>query len=778
MKLLVVESPNKVSKIQGYLNELEPGQWRVLPTVGHWRGLPAMDGLVFADAVDPTTWNERFSVHKEDVAGKLGAALKLAQGVYLATDPDREGEAIAWHVVDHFRLRDARRVLFTEITKTALAAAIARPGPLDMNLVEAQRARQVLDYEFGLEVSRRLWRFGCRSAGRVQSAALRILVDRENAIRNFKSEPFWSVFADYDGFSAAVAVFERLSTEEIDDEGVDAGDAAATVRLKPQRFTTQAEACAIVAAGQRVPHVVERVDSKPTTRRPPPPFTTSTLQAEASTRLRFDPDKTARIAQSLFEQGLVTYIRTDSTALSDEAIAEIRDYLSRRHPELLPKEPQRYADKAGAQGAHEAIRPVHIENPEASKLTGDEKALYELVLARTIACQAASAVIERTILVIAPEGKPWRLQAQGSVIKVAGFPSLQTVPDGTDGGSRLPVLAAGDRLPLVGMRVEAGRTKPPPRFTPASLIRYLERVRIGRPSTYAAILSTLLDRDYAKKTKQHLVPTDHGELADRLTRVSFEVLTQESFTATTEKSLDKISDGALSRTAFLTQFHRGLSQMLDAAGAHLADYATRHPELDRDAVVPHDAPCACGAARVRRKGKFGAYAQCTSEACGKRENLEPLKELADPCPDCGAAVVEQPYTKDGRSAVFYRCGSCAWRSSFKPPRVTKWPCHVDVTHGPMVEVTYEKEGQKRSFFLCRVCQNKAWTGPKPPACPLCKTPGMRLLDGPKGPFWGCAAYREAGCKGVSTVEIPSKQKQQRGSRKPSSSGSMKKRGAP
>ncbi len=754
MQLLVVESPNKVKKIQGFLDELQPGRWRVMATVGHWRGLPSMDGIAFSDAVNPTTWAENFTVHKADVAGRLGAAIKQAEAVFLATDPDREGEAIAWHIVDHFRPRGVRRVLFTEITKAALSQALAEAGALDVNLVEAQRARQVLDYEYGLEVSRRLWRFGCKSAGRVQSAALRILVDRESAIRGFKAEDFWTVHGDYSGFSAAVATFERLSHEEIDDEGIDGADPEAVVRLRPKRFAAAAEAEALARDGGRVAHVVESVESKPTTRRPPPPFTTSTLQATASSRLRFDPEKTARVAQSLFEAGLVTYIRTDSTALSDEAIADVRAWLAKHHPALLPPRPQRYADKAGAQGAHEAIRPVHVENPDAAALTGDEKALYDLIRDRTIACQAASATIERTVVVIAPEGLPWRLQAQGTVVASPGFLALDTVPDGTVSEGRLPALRAGERLPLRGMRTDGGRTKPPPRFTPASLIRYLERVRIGRPSTYAAILTTLLDRDYAKKQKTHLVPTEHGELADRLTRVCFDVLTQETFTATTEKSLDKIADGGLARLAFLSQFHAGLARMLEAASGHLADYARRHPELDRDAAVAHDSPCACGASRVRRKGKFGSYAQCTSEACGKRESLEPLKELSDPCPDCGAVVLEQPYAKDGKRAVYYRCGSCTWRSTFKPPKLTSWPCHADPAHGTMVEVTYEKEGKKRAFFLCPTCKAKAWTGPKPPACPLCATPGMRLLDGPKGPFWGCARFRDSGCKGVATAEQP------------------------
>jgi ssDNA-binding Zn-finger/Zn-ribbon topoisomerase 1 len=331
------------------------------------------------------------------------------------------------------------------------------------------------------------------------------------------------------------------------------------------------------------------------------------------------------------------------------------------------------------------------------------------------------------------------------------------VPSGTN-SDELPPLAVGNILPLEDLSVEGGKTKAPPRFTDASLIRYLERKRIGRPSTFASIIKTLFDRDYIKKLKQSLTPTEHGELADRLTRVSFDLLTQEPFTATTEKSLDKIAAGQSARSEFLTKWHVGLTTMLQAAEGHLAAYAQRHPELDRDAVQPHDTPCICGAPRVKRNGKFGEYAQCTSETCGKRQNLAPLAEIDDPCPDCGGAVVEQPYMKEGKKKVFYRCSSCTWKSGFKPPKLTEWPCHVDESHGCMVEVTYMKEGSKKQFLLCTTCQNKAWTGPKPPACPVCSTPAMRLLNGPNGQFWGCSAFKDTACKGVLPFELPAKKK--------------------
>ena len=762
MRLLIVESPNKVAKLQGFADDLYgQGAIRVAATVGHWRGLPPMAGQGFNDVVDVSAWKEHFVVHRHDVAAKLGPLIRSASEVLLASDPDREGEAIAWHVLQEFQPRTVRRVTFTSITKPALKQAIDNAGVVDLQMVDAQRARQVLDYCLGMEVSRRLWRFGCKSAGRVQSAALRIVVDRENAIQAFKAEDYWTVHATYgEGFEAAVAVFEAPSDEELDDTGETKEEA---LRLRPKRFTSKAEAEALIADGRKRRHVVEAKDVKPIVRRPKPPFTTSTLQAEASTALGWDPDRTAKVAQTLFEGGLVTYIRTDSVSLSDEAVADIRACLRDKHPHVLPSNPQVYSDRAGAQGAHEAIRPTHMVNADATRLIGDERALYDLIWRRTLLSQAASAEIDATTVTICPEGAAWRLLTRGSVVRRPGFLELvgeavEAPPDETgraeEGSAKLPSLSVGQPLSLVKLEQKGGKTKAPPRFTAASLIRYLERKGIGRPSTYASIISTLLDRDYLKKAKNHLVPDESGFLCDRLTRVSFDALTQERFTAVTEAALDKIATGNLQRAAFLTSFYAQFTSMLTLAEAHLADYAKRHPELDREAAIPHDAPCAkCGASMLRRRGKFGTYAQCTAENCGVRVNLEALKEAKDPCPICGAVVVEQPYMKDGKRSTYFRCKNGDWKNSSKPPKRTKVACYVDSSHGKLVQVSDTRTDSKKRF-VCLACDYTTLVLAKPPPCPLCRAPTSNTVNRNGEPFWGCSQYRATGCRGALPYAAP------------------------
>lgn len=750
--VFLVESPNKVAKIQGFLDELYgPHAWTVIASYGHWRGLPDMKGIAFAEAVDPTTWQERWAIHSEKVASRIGSALRNASRVLLASDADREGEAISWHVVDEFRLRRAERATYTEVTKQGIQHAVEHPRPLDVSLVEAQRARAVLDYEIGLECSRRLWRFGAKSAGRVQSAALRIVVDRETAIRDFKAADFWTVQASYaDGFTARVATFERPADEELDEEG-DGADARQ--RLRPKRFASREEADALVAAGRKARHTVEDVQTKPAPRKPPAPYKTSTLLADAAKRLKWKPERTSSVAQALFEKGAVTYIRTDSVSMSKEAVDDVRAFLAAHHPQALPTEPQRHVDGKAAQGAHEAIRPVHMaDEAVVAELDADQRLLYDLIKRRTMTSQAKSAQLERTTITVAPEGCAWRLLATGTVVLDAGFLVLDAGAADDDDAARLPKVARGQVLGLEQLAATSGKTQPLPRFTVSSLITYLERKGIGRPSTLAGIFETLTDRDYIDdKKKDRLLPTELGALADRLMRVSFDALTQEKFTALTEASLDMIAAGQLRRVDFLAQFHAGLQKMLGAADGHIADYAKRHPELDRDAVVDHDVPCAkCSAKMLRRRGKFGHYAQCTSEVCGTRVSLEPLKTLKEPCPTCAAAVVEQPFVKDGKRAKFYRCTSCAWTSRFKPSPVSKWPCHVDAAHGLMLEMTRARDDKSTyTFFKCRSCDLVAWSGPKSPPCPTCTAADMRLRDGAQGQFWSCSQWKATGCKGTA-----------------------------
>lgn len=674
-KLLVVESPNKVKTIQKYLDSSEPGKWRVVASVGHWRGLPDMGGQAFADVVEVSGgWAENFEVHNRDVERRLRQAVAAANEVYLATDPDREGEAIAWHIADHFRLRNPKRIRFHEITQTAIAAAIRNPDSIDFNLVEAQRCRAVLDYLVGMEVSRRLWRFGAKSAGRVQSCALRTVVDREKVILGFSPEQFWTVASKYkEGFTAQLATFEMPDDDELDQtDGTDR-----TPRLIARRFSSEAEARAVVEQGRGAPHVIENITAESCLRKPPAPFTTASLLT-AGVDLGLKPDEVSSIAQRLFERGLVTYIRTDSVALSDDAIADIRGYLRKKHQHLLPSEPIRHAERgAGTQGAHEAIRPTHIDNPDAAALVGVDKQLYDLIRNRTIVCQAAPAELERTTITIDPRGRTWRLLAHGTIMRKAGWLELERCSGSSEEDSILPALSKGQELGLLDLAAKGGKTKPPPRFTLKTLIRYLERKGIGRPSTYSLMVSTLFERGYLEEKGKNLVPGSIGLVADELVRLGFDKISREDFTAVTERSLDKIAAGQMKRVAFLQTFYDGFCKLIEQAGPAFEGWARAHPESDREAKIPHDKACPkCGSAMLRRAGKHGPYAKCTDESCSQVVNLTPLRELKQPCPKCGGSVLEQPYIKDGKRSVFYRCSGegCGWKSSHPPPRVGKEPC--------------------------------------------------------------------------------------------------------
>jgi DNA topoisomerase-1 len=636
VKLLIVESPNKVKAIQGYLDKCtRPGEWRVAASAGHVRDLPMERGTALAKVIDTSAWNEHYVLTKQSVVSRLRQEARSASTVVLATDPDREGEAIAWHLADVLKLSAPQRVTFQEITAAGIARGIAAPRALDRALVEAQRARRVVDYLIGFELSPRLWPFGCKSAGRVQSAALRILVDRERAIRAFVPADFWTVTASYgEGFQATLSAYVRTTTSAAHageptppaTDGAANSDQSPSKRLAPIRFKTGADADSAVSSCRNGAHVVERVDSIPTTVKPKPPFTTATLLGEASRALKWKPARTTTIAQTLFEQGYVTYIRTDSTALSDDAVAQIRDLLKRTHPQLVPDSPQVFAPKASAQGAHEAIRPTHIDDA-GSALTGDERALYELIRIRTLCCQCASAEVQKTTITIALVGSPWRLVATGSVETRAGFRALERelapassrgaqpnqpqkssgrvanargiAPDdndsndndavddddansasGTERGTQqlLPHVRVGQRLNLKDVVAKASQTKPPPRFGVRTFINHLEQQGIGRPSTLSTLFSTLTDRGYIEEPRPFLVPTEAGFLADDVTRMGWQKLTDEGYTALVEKSFDRIAEDALSRTRFLELWFADFTRMTTSADVALATF--KRPRQD------------------------------------------------------------------------------------------------------------------------------------------------------------------------------------------------------
>ncbi|MDP2341502.1 MAG: type IA DNA topoisomerase [Deltaproteobacteria bacterium] len=748
MDLLVVESPGKVKKLQAIVDRLYgAGAFAVAATVGHFRGLPKMAGQAFGDVVDLATFRERYVVQKPDILTRLAALVRRTRFVYLATDADREGEAIAWHLVQELKLEPARtrRVLFTEINERALREAIDRAGGIDGHLVDAQRARQVLDYLMGLELSRRLWRFGARSAGRVQSAAVRIVVDRDAAIRAFTPHPYVTLHAHYHGFDAVLAGTPRDGVDAVDAvDGIDAADEAhepadaneakrdsSQRRLVARRFLDRREAAAVAAVARVSRHEVETLETRPLTRRPPAPFTTATLQAAAAVELAFEANKTAQLAQRLFEQGLITYVRTDSTALAAEAVADIRAVLRQRFPHLLPPQPQVYADKRGAtansvQGAHEAIRPVDMNTrllrsavdaaaDTAVDADADARELYELIWWRTLTCQASNARFDQTTLTIRVDGiENDRFIAVRRATVAPGFLALTRSVAGAGAASHgapwAPTAAWGRRpAPHTRLQVDrieerGGTTRPPPRFTEATLTLHLQTRGIGRPATYAPTLTTIVDRGYVRRADGKLEATAHGVMADTLLRAGFDVLTRAEFTASCERSLDAIADGTLGRVAFLQRFHGDFSALLQAAGPQLEAFAAAHPALDRQAAVIHAHSCRqCGAQRLLRGGRNGRVAVCSNDACGSTELVE-------------AAVLSR---------------SC---------------CHRDPTHGKMARIAFYDGGKAASLFKCLTCGYTTKTQRPPPPCPLCRSP-MRTLDGPRGPFWGCSAFRTGGCRG-------------------------------
>ncbi|MFN4211339.1 MAG: type I DNA topoisomerase, partial [Devosia sp.] len=510
MKVVVVESPAKAKTINKYLGS----GYEVLASFGHVRDLPAKDGSVRPDEDFAMSWEVDTASKKR--LSDIANALKGADGLILATDPDREGEAISWHVLDVLKAKKAikkdmsvQRVVFNAITKDAVTAAMAKPREIDMPLVDAYLARRALDYLVGFTLSPILWRKlpGSRSAGRVQSVALRLVSDREAEIEKFRADEYWSVEAKLaQGGKSFLARLFSVDGKKTDKLDIKTGENAAELKK-------------LIESGQ---FNVSSVDKKPTKRNPYAPFTTSSLQQDASSRLGLSPNRTMQIAQRLYEDGLITYMRTDAVQMAPEGIAMARSVIGKYFgEEYLPEKARIYQTKAkNAQEAHEAIRPTDMfKRPEQLSLDADQAKLYGLIWRRTLASQMRSAEIDRTTVDIAVNvpGRAVELRAVGSVVTFPGFLKLYGVevksdePDDEDEESReLPPLAVGDKPALQAVEIEQHFTQPPSRYTEASLIKKMEELGIGRPSTYAATLKTLSDREYVVMDKRKLIPHSKG----------------------------------------------------------------------------------------------------------------------------------------------------------------------------------------------------------------------------------------------------------------------------
>ena len=617
MQLVIVESPAKAKTIEKYLGK----DYKVLASYGHVRDLPPKDGSVRPDEGFAMDW-ELYGDKQKQVRAIADAA-KSADRLILATDPDREGEAISWHVQELLAKRralpkDVQRVTFNAITKDAVTTAMAHPRELDQDLIDAYLARRALDYLFGFTLSPVLWRKlpGAKSAGRVQSVALRLIVDREREIEAFKPQEYWSVIAklEQDGteFESRLVRFdgEKLDKLSLGDEGI-------AMRAK----------AAVEAGAFRV----EDVETKPQKRHPQPPFTTSTLQQEAARKLGFSASHTMRVAQTLYEAGAITYMRTDGVQMDGSAISAARAAINNRYDgHYLPEKPRHYSTKAkNAQEAHEAIRPTDFTKDHFG--SGDEARLYSLIWKRALASQMASASLERTTVTLRDGTGQHELRATGQVVKFPGFLAVYEEGkddrnnggkdgEGDDGGL-LPQLSKGDMPVKKGVDATQHFTQPPPRYSEASLVKRLEELGIGRPSTYAATLQVLKDRAYVRTEKNRFFAEESGRLLTAFLERFFPRYVAYDFTAGMEDELDDVSGGRAAWKDILDAFWRDFkpktdevmerkpSEVSEVLDEFLSDYLFPPKE---DGSDPRLCP-KCGNGRLAlRGGRYGAFVACSN----------------------------------------------------------------------------------------------------------------------------------------------------------------------
>ncbi|CAI9119916.1 type I DNA topoisomerase [Brytella acorum] len=645
--VVVVESPAKAKTINKYLGD----GYTVIASFGHVRDLPPKDGSVRPDENFAMDWQTDERGAKQ--IATIAKALKGAKHLYLATDPDREGEAISWHVRAALQEKnllkniDVQRVTFNEITKSAIKTAMAHPRDLDLPLIEAYLARRALDYLVGFTLSPVLWRKlpGSRSAGRVQSVSLRLICEREAEIEVFKTREYWTVTGDFETpghakFTARLTQLQGRKLEQFDLPNEDLAHAARDA----------------VSSGQ---FTVQSVERRKVKRNPPPPFTTSTLQQEASRKLGMSAQTTMRAAQQLYEGvdiggetfGLITYMRTDGVQMANEAITAIRAHIGQAiGAAFVPEKPRFYSSKAkNAQEAHEAVRPTDVTRSPAEVaryLTDEQRRLYELVWKRAVASQMQSAELDQVIVELADATKQTILRATGSIIAFEGF--LKLYIEGRDDsktdddeGRVLPAMQDGDRLKNLGALAEQHFTQPPPRYSEASLVKRMEEIGIGRPSTYASILSVLRDRTYVRLENRRFIPEDRGRLVTAFLVSFFERYVDTNFTASLEEQLDDISGGRADwhdvMRAFWGDFSHAVEQtkdlkisdVIDALDEDLGAYFFPARE---DGSDPRQCT-ACGTGRLGlRLGKFGAFIGCSNyPTCQFTRRL-----IADDADDGGA----------------------------------------------------------------------------------------------------------------------------------------------
>jgi DNA topoisomerase-1 len=734
--LVVVESPAKVKTIQKYL---DPG-FVVKASLGHLKDLPSSKLGVdvrrnFAPQYVPVR-------AKAKTLEELKRAGRNASALYVATDPDREGEAIGWHVAQELALPADRvyRVMFNEITERAVKAAFRQPGRIDQKKVDAQQARRVLDRLVGYKISPLLWERVRRglSAGRVQSVAVRLVCEREREIRAFVPQEYWSLHAHL----AAAAPPEFVATLR-----EKAGE-----KIVP---SSEAETQAIIGELDREVFVVHSVDRGERRRNPAPPFITSTLQQDAARKLRFSASKTMMVAQQLYEGvdigeggpvGLITYMRTDSPRVAAEAQTAARDVIAARYgPDTLPDRPPFYRARKSAQEAHEAIRPSLLDRPPerlARHLGRDQLALYRLVWERFLASQMRAAVYD-TLTVDVTAG-PYRFRAQGSALRVPGFMAVYIeapdesapAPEEDAEVAGLPPLEPGQRLRLVRLEPRQHFTQPPPRYTEASLVKELEEKGIGRPSTYAQILSTIQKRGYVQRDRGTLSPTELGETVTDLLVKAFPDILEVAFTAQMEESLDEIEEGDRKWVETVREFYGPFAKDLKQAGLEMEDLKKGKPT---DETCPQ-----CGEGKLlERWGRFGRFLACERYPDCKYTRNPGDSAQAEPepaginCEKCGRPMI----FKQGRFGRFIACSGYPECKTTKPITLGI-PCPQPGCGG---ELTERRSKRGKTYFGCAnfpTCRFVVWQRPVAQPCPKCGAPFLTQRGGRGKRFLAC--WRE-GC---------------------------------
>ena len=656
-KLIIVESPAKANTIKKFLG----GNTKVVASMGHIRDLPKSKIGINEKTLEPEYINIR---GKGDLIKQLKKDAKDAKKIYIATDPDREGEAIAWHLEYLLGIEPTEvcRVTFNEITKEAVKNAIKNPRTVNLNLTDAQQARRVLDRIVGYKISPVLWKKVQKglSAGRVQSVAVKLIVDREDEIENFIPEEYWTIFAEFkDGKSKKGFQAKLIGKEN-----------------KKIEIHSKEETDQILLDLKNAKYIVREVKRSEKKRNPSPPFTTSTMQQEASRKINFSIKKTMSVAQTLYEGvkipskgivGLITYMRTDSTRISEEARAMAKQYIVKEYGEKY-YENRYFKTKSDAQDAHEAIRPTYVDLlPDEIKdyLTNDQYKLYKLIYNRFIASQMASAIFDTTTVNI--DANNYNFRANGQIIKFKGFMILYVESEDNETKEefiQIPNLEENQELKLKELTTKQSFTEPPPRYTEASLVKVLEEKGIGRPSTYSPTITTILARGYIEKSQKQLIPTELGKVVNRLLIANFSDVINVEFTAKMEEEFDKIAEGKEKWKNVIKDFYSPFEKIVEKVEKEL-----EHVQLEYEIS---DVPCdKCGRLMVIKYGRYGKFLACPGYP--ECQNAKPLiTTIEEPCPKCGAKI---QIRKSKKKRNFYICENnpdkCDYISWNKPKKDDK-----------------------------------------------------------------------------------------------------------